>query len=297
MLLRAGHTKDSRRETSRDVTLFQQAARTMLRPMTYPGTLYIKQERCVVPPKDTTLVALSLMSGVATPLGPGGMRDSTALRMMDHLLGRYELAHGLNPWHTELTGTDNRVVNYFARIHQIEQLDMFAVLDIVTANYTSQWGTSHNAAYATLTVKCGDVDDAYLALHGAHCELGQLATTWRVGTSSQRGHEDIAALRDLIGLVADVASQTSGRAFVYADHLFAGRAVRQHFAGRNGGFTPYVTRFADNTDAVWTLKPAMYGTDIDLDTAASELESTAVHRVVELDMRRDFGVDVRKDEQ
>lgn len=269
----------------------------MLRPMSYPGTLYIKQERCVVPPKDTTLVALSLMSGVATPLGTGGVLDSTVLRMMDHLLGRYELAHGLNEWHTELTGTDNRVVNFFARIHQIEQLDIFAVLDVVTTNYTSQWGTSNNAAYATLTVKCGAVDDAYLALHGAHCEAGQLATTWRVQTSSQRGHEDIATLRDLIGLVADVTSQTSGRAFVYADHLFADRAVRQHFAGRNGRSTPYDTRFADNADAVWTLKPAMYGTDIDIDASAAELESTTVHRVVELDMRRDFGADMRKDEQ
>lgn len=268
----------------------------MLRFMSYPGILSFKQDRCVVSPKDTTLVALSLMSGVATPLGPGGMRDSTALRMMDHLLGRYELAHGLNPWHTELTGTDNRVVNYFDRIHQVEQLDMFGVLDIVTANYVSQWGDSNNAAYATLTVKWGAVDDAYLALHGSHCEAGQLATTWRVGTSSQRGHEDIAALRDLIGLVADVASKTSGRAFVYADHLFAGRAVRQHFAGRKGRFTPYDTRFADNSDAAWSLKPVMYGANIDLDVLARELESTAVHRAVDLDMR-DFGVDIRKDEQ
>lgn len=269
----------------------------MLRLMPNLGTLLLTQHRCVVPPGSTTLVALSLMSGVATPLGPGGMRDSTALRMMDHLLGRYELAHGLNPWHTELTGTDNRVVNYLARVHQVEQLDIFAVLDIVTANYTSQWGDSNNAAYATLTVKWGAVDDAYLALHGSHCEAGQLVTTWRVQTSSPRGHDDIAALRDLIGLVADVTSQASGRAFVYADHLFADRAVRQHHTGGRGRPTPYDTRFADNSDAAWSLKPAVYGANIDLDAAAAELESTAVHRVVELDMRYDFGVDVRKDEQ
>lgn len=257
-----------------DVSLVPPPTLVRIRAMTYPNTLRITQDRCVVEPHQAPLVALSLMAGVAEPAAPPSTQHSTALKMMGHLLDMFEHATGINQWENEFTGTSTKAVNFIARVNQCADQDTFAVLDIVTATYTPDVGARKHAAYATLSAAVGMVDDAFVALHGTHCWSGQLATTW-CATAVPTSQDDVSLLCGIIGQVVDVTTQTSGRAFAFTDHLFEGRAT---LPNSYGGGVPYASRFVDNNDACWSLKPARYGTDIATDTAARDLTDTAIHR-------------------
>ena len=96
----------------------------------------------------------------------------------------------------------------------------------------------------------------------------------------------------LVGKVARVHSPGRGLACVYAGTLFGARTAQPE---QNRGTALFPTRFSPDRDPVWSLKPGAYGTDLHHDVIARELQTTAAHRVVELDMR-DYGAEYNKDE-
>lgn len=260
------------------------------------GTLKLTQHRCIVEPNDTTVVALSLFGGVAGPIGPR-KHLPIALRVMSGVLNRYVLARGLTETHGDLTGTSTRMVNFFSGATLAAGRDMYAVLDVVTASYYGRNAATGrniatNTAYATLSIASGVVDDVFLSLNGTHRESGLLATTWRSRTASEAARMDADTMIALVGKVARVHSPGRGLACVDANALLGARTAQPE-QGRGTALFP--TRFAPDRDPVWSLKPGAYGTDLNLDVLARELESTAVHRVVELDMR-DYGVELGEDE-
>lgn len=260
------------------------------------GTLKLTQHRCIVEPDDTSLVALSLFGGVAEPVGPG--KDlPIALRVMSGVLNRYVLASGLTEPHGDLTGTSTRMVNCFSGATLASGRGMYALLDVVTGAYYGRDAATGrniatNTAYATLSIAHGVVDDVYLALNGTHRESGLLATTWRSRTSSEAARMDADTMIALVGKVARVHSPGRGLACVYANSLFGTRTAQPE-QGRGTALFP--TRFAPDRDPAWSLKPGAYGTDLHRDVTARELETTAAHRVVELDMR-DYSTELGGDE-
>ena len=268
----------------------------MLRHMPSLGTLKLTQHRCIVEPSDTTVVALSLFGGVAEPVGPG--KDlPIALRVMSGVLNRYVLASGLTEPHGDLTGTSTRMVNCFSGANLAAVRGMYGVLDVVTASYYGRNAAtgrniSTNTAYATLSIASGVVDDVFLSLNGTHHATGLLATTWRSRTSQEAAQLHADTMVGLVGKVARVHSPGRGLAYVYANSLFGTRTAQPE-QGRGTALFP--TRFAPDRDPAWSLKPGAYGTDLHRDVTARELETTAAHRVVELDMR-DYSTELGGDE-
>lgn len=265
--------------------------------MPRPETLKLTQYRCVVEPNDTTVVALSLFGGVAEPLGPS-KELPIALRVMSGVLNRYALASGLTNPPGDLTGTSTRMTNYLSGVNLAAGRNTYAVLDVVTAAYYGRdsitgRNIATNTAYATLSIAHGEVDNVYLALNGTHCESGLLATTWRSRTSQRAAQLHADTVVDLVGKVARVHSPGRGLACVYADTLFESRTAQPE-QGR--GTVLFPTKFAPSRDPVWSLKPDAYGAELDRDVVARELETTAVHRVVELDMD-EYSTEPDKDEQ
>ena len=260
------------------------------------GTLKLTQHRCIVEPNDTTVVALSLFGGVAEPVGPS-KHLPIALRVMSGVLNRYVLANGLSEPHGDLTGTSTRMANFLSGATLAAGRDMYALLDVVTASYYGRDAATGrniatNTAYATLSIAYGEVDDVYLALNGTHRESGLLATTWRSRTSQEAAQLHADTMVDLVGKVARVHSPGRGLACVYAGTLFGTRTAQPE-QGRGTALFP--TRFAPDRDPAWSLKPGAYGTDLHRDVVARELETTAAHRVVELDMR-DYSTELGGDE-
>lgn len=260
------------------------------------GTLKLTQHRCIVESNDTTVVALSLFGGVAEPIGPS-KHLPIALRVMSGVLNRYVLARGLTEPHGDLTGTSTRMVNFFSGATLAAGRDMYAVLDVVTASYYGRNAVTGrniatNTAYATLSIAYGEVDDVFLALNGTHRESGLLATTWRSRTSSEGARLDVDTVVGLVGKVARVHSPGRGLACVDANTLLGARTAQPE-QGRGTALFP--TRFAPDRDPAWSLKPGAYGTDLHRDVTARELETTAAHRVVELDMR-DYSTELGGDE-
>lgn len=255
------------------------------------GTLKLTQHRCIVEPDNTSLVALSLFGGVAEPVGPS-KHLPIELRVMSGVLNRYVLANGLAEPHGDLTGTSARMANFFSDATLAAGRDMYALLDVVTASYYGRnavtWrNIATYTAYATLSIAYGVEHDVFLALNGTHRESGLLATTWRSRTSSEAAQLDADTMVGLVGKVARVHSPGRGLACVYADSLFGTRTAQPE---QDRGTTLFPTRFAPDRDPAWSLKPGAYGTELDRDVIARELETTAVHRVVELDMR-DYGAE------
>lgn len=265
--------------------------------MPSPEILKLTQHRCIVEPNDTTVVALSLFGGVSEPLGPS--KDlPIALRVMSGVLNRYVLASGLTEPRGDLTGTSTRMVNFFSGAALAAGRDMYGVLDVVTAAYYGRDSTTGrniltNTAYATLSIAHGVVDDVFLALNGTHRESGLLATTWRSRTSQEAAQLHADTMVGLVGKVARVHSPGRGLACVYADTLFESRTAQPE---QDRGTALFPTRFAPGRDPVWSLKPGAYGADLNRDIIARELETTTVHRVVELDMC-DYSTEQYKDEQ
>lgn len=264
----------------------------MIRTMTSPEILKLTQHRCTVEPSDTTVVALSLFGGVADPMGPT-KHLPIALRVMSGVLGKYVITSGPTETRGELNGTNMRMVNYFSGAAHAGTRDMYGVLDVVTALYYGRNFTA-NTAYATLTIERGAVDKSFLSLNGTHCESGLLATAWHMRTSQEGVAKlNVDTMTGLVGKVSGVYTPGRGLACVFANRVFEARTTQPE---RDGAIALFPTRFAPDHDPVWSLEQTSHGTDLNRDMLARELETTAVHRVVEIDMHNS-NTGLGKDEQ
>lgn len=282
-----------------DVLFIHRDVSTMIWTMTAPETLKLTQYRCVVAPEDTSLVALSLFGGVAEPVGRH-KNMPLCLEVMCSVLGKYAIVPNLNGSDPAPSGTQTHMVNFFSGANLAARRESYAILDTITAAYYRRDGAGQNTfgtiAYATLSVNHGYVDDAYLALNGTTIGQGQLATVWRSQhTPAHDAGKDAETITDLfVDAFSDASPPHSCADTEYVGHLFATHTAQPNPQGYISGFA---TKFAPSYDPAWSLKPDWRGADLDRDVLARDLETTAVHRVVELDMRRDFVADIRKDEQ